>query len=440
MKSSSAPWALQHSAASDSLKRFIAEKVAHATAMAQANGKQMWPQFKSMFAAAERGDVLEMRRLFEEIRKPLPPGEPRPTEYCSHGSQWSVALELYGALEQFDGCGEKYAVVFGQDVIASIPPGSIYLGGTDPGRFVITALCESHVRAVPFFTLTQNSLADRGYRQYLRGIYGDRMIIPREEDWTKVYAEYLEDAQRRRKENQLLPGEFLEDVDGKLEVRSSHVGVMVLNGLLSKLLFDRNPDREFFVEESFPMDWMFPHLVPHDLILRINRQPLAELSDEAIQRDHDCWTRYIQPMIGDWLTRDTPVAEVAAFIKRVHWQHDLTGFEGDARFVQNDAPQRLFSKLRSSIAGVYAWRVSNGKGSGGSDQMMRAADFAFRQAWALCPRSPEAVFRYINLLATHRRFDDACLLAETAARLDPDNPQLQYLLAELTRMKAAPTA
>ena len=26
------------------------------------------------------------------------------------------------------------------------------------------------------------------------------------------------------------------------------------------------------------------------------------------------------------------------------------------------------------------------------------ADFAFRQAWALCPYSPETVFRYVDLL------------------------------------------
>jgi hypothetical protein len=440
MKTSPAPWALQHSAASDQLKRFLAEKIAHATAVARAEGKQLWPPFQSMLAAAERGDVLEVRRLFEELHKPAPEREQsRATEYCSHGSQWSVAVELYGVLEQFLGCGEKYAVTFGHDVIASIPPGSIYFGGTDPGRFVVTALCESHVRAVPFFTLTQNSLADKSYRQYVRSIYGERILLPSEEDWAKVHSEYLDDYQRRQKENQLRPGELLEEVEGKWVIRG-HVSVMALNGKLSKLFFDRNPDRDFYVEESFPMEWMYPHLVPHGLILRINRQPLTELSEEVIQRDHDFWTNYTRPMIGDWLTQDTPLAAVAEFVERAHLKHDLTGFEGDPRFVQNDAPQRLFSKLRASLAGLFAWRVMDGKGSAKSDLMLGAADFAFRQAWALCPRSPEAVFRYINLLATHRRFDDACLLAATGAKLDGDNPQLGYLTAELKKMKAAAMA
>jgi hypothetical protein len=50
--------------------------------------------------------------------------------------------------------------------------------------------------------------------------------------------------------------------------------------------------------------------------------------------------------------------------------------------------------------------------------MLREADFAFRQAFVLCPTSPEAVFRYINLLLGQKRLDDAILLAEAAVRLE----------------------
>jgi hypothetical protein len=53
--------------------------------------------------------------------------------------------------------------------------------------------------------------------------------------------------------------------------------------------------------------------------------------------------------------------------------------------------------------------------------MNDAADFAFRQAWALCPGSPETVFRYVNLLTGEGRTADALLIAETAAKL----PQMQ---------------
>ena len=77
---------------------------------------------------------------------------------------------------------------------------------------------------------------------------------------------------------------------GRVQV-SGQVAVMEINGLLVKIIFDKNPNREFYIEESFPLDWMYPYLEPHGLIFKINRQPLPELSDEIVQRDHDYWTK-----------------------------------------------------------------------------------------------------------------------------------------------------
>jgi hypothetical protein len=65
----------------------------------------------------------------------------------------------------------------------------------------------------------------------------------------------------------------------------------------------------------------------------------------------------------------------------------------------------------------------------------READFAFKQALALCPDSPEAVYRYVQLLVNLRRIDDAVLVAQTAARLDPSNGQLGFLINNLKNMQ-----
>ena len=65
--------------------------------------------------------------------------------------------------------------------------------------------------------------------------------------------------------------------------------------------------------------------------------------------------------------------------------------------------------------------------------MNRAADFAFRQAWALCPYSPEAIYRYVNFLLAQTRINDAVLIAETAAALpqNKDNNQIVQLVTQL---------
>jgi hypothetical protein len=108
--------------------------------------------------------------------------------------EWAAVNEIGAALEEFAAGEEEYAVTFARDIIASIPPGSIYFGGTDPGRFLVTALSHSHVNADPFFTITQNALVDfRSYLRYVRGMYGGRIYIPTQEDTAKAFNDYQED-------------------------------------------------------------------------------------------------------------------------------------------------------------------------------------------------------------------------------------------------------
>src|ERR1039457_458707 len=121
-------------------------------------------------------------------------------------------------------------------------------------------------------------------------------------------------------------------------------------------------------------------------------------------------------MIGGWLNDDTPVQEVTAFAEKVFLRHDLGGFTGDPRFVQNDYAARMFSKLRASLAGNFAWRAEHAEAAGERERMARAADFAFRQAVALGPNSPEATHRYAEFLKARHREADAGLVTELAEK------------------------
>jgi len=197
------------------------------------------------------------------------------------------------------------------------------------------------------------------------------------------------------------------------------------------VIFDRNPTNEFYVEESFPLDWMYPHLEPQGVIMKIHREPLAELSEEMVQRNRAYWADLEKEMIGDWLTEDGSVQSVADFVERVHGRKNLTGFKGDARFVQNDDAQKMMSKLRSSQAGIYAWRVQHAANDSDKTRMAREADFAFRQAWALCPTSPDVVTQYADLLTEQGRPTDASLVVDAACRLDTSNQQFKELARKL---------
>jgi len=417
------------------LKSFVAEKEAQAN---MATNEDV-SEYAAYFAAAKRGDWLTVSNTFQEFAKHAGQYEHSgKTDERLRGTKWQAVMEIWGALDDVTEGDEKYSIVYANDIISSIPPGSIYFGGTDPGRFLVTAMQKNQVAGDPFFTLTQNALADSTYLDYLREMYGRKIYTPTTNDLEKAFKDYTEDVTRRHKMNQLKPGENV-NVDphnGQVHI-SGQVAVMEINGLLVKVIFDKDPDREFYIEESFPLDWMYPYLEPHGLIMKINRQPLAKMPGEIVQRDQDYWTKTISPMIGGWLNRDTSVGEVAAFAAKVFARHDFTGFTGDPRFVQNAYSYKMFSKERSSIAGLYAWRAQHTTDALEKRQMNEAADFAFRQSLALCPYSPEAVFRYVNFLESEKRGADALLIAETAANMPEmqgDNgQQLRDLVSQLER-------
>ncbi len=278
-------------------------------------------------------------------------------------------------------------------------------------------------------------LIEASYPKLIRaskgGVYPDREIyIATPEDSRTCFENYLQDAQRRLQLNQLKPGEDVRVVDNRVQV-SGQVAVMAINGLLTKVMFDANPRNEFFVEESFPLDWMYPHLTPFGIIMKINRNPLPEFTEDIIRRDHEFWTQYSERLIGNWITYDTKVSEIAEFVERVYLRKNFKGFKGDRKFARDDQAQKAFSKLRSSIGGVYYWRVTNSKGGAEQQRMIKEADFTFKQAFAFCPYSPEAVFRYVNLLLTTQRFGDALIIARTCLKLDPYNGQVLDLVRKL---------
>jgi tetratricopeptide (TPR) repeat protein len=151
-------------------------------------------------------------------------------------------------------------------------------------------------------------------------------------------------------------------------------------------------------------------------------------------------------LTGDIVDYNTPLKQIADWIEKTYLRKDYSGFTGDRKFLRDNDAQKAFSKLRSSIAGVYAWRLSpqcppqfRPKTTEEYQRVLREAEFSFRQAFAFCPYSPEAVYRYINLLLPLNRFDEALLIAETCLKLDPYSGQMVGLVQNLRSYKGQQT-
>jgi hypothetical protein len=345
---------------------------------------------------------------------------------------WPPISEMIGTYDQFHNWDNKWLHRFGREIIDSIPKGSIYFGGTDPGRFIISALSESHAEGKPFFTLTQNQLADQTYLEYLRKMYGNKLYIPTVADLQTAFQEYLTDAEKRLKNGKLKPGEDVRVIGGRVQV-SGQVAVMEINGLLVRIILNRNRERQFYLEESFALEWMYPFLSPHGLIFELHAKPLSELREDVVRKDQDYWKDFTGELIGDWITGETSVRQLCDFVDKAYLNKDLTAFKGDIGFAKNDETQKCLSKLRSSIAGLYVWRAEQARDADERSRMEKAASLAFRQAYALCPYSPEAVFRFTKQLTNLKRQEDAFLIGKTSLRLDPDNASLQGLVRSLNK-------
>ena len=331
---------------------------------------------------------------------------------------------------------------------------AVLYGGTDPGRFVPTYMIfvesqvptrakthmpDKYLASASFdrrdvYIITQNALADATYMSYIRDHYDysrpdpdspkslenrsgwqcallkqawvplgrDRAYpkepiwIPSERDTQLAFQKYVDELRARTAG----AGEDVRVEGGRVSVQGV-AGVMAINGHLAKMIFDHNKDKHaFYVEESYPIGWMYPFLEPYGIIMRINKEPLR-----SPQEDPALWEQII--------TRD-----------RSYWDRLCLDLKSDPRFNRDDVAQKTFSKLRSAIGGVYAFRKSYPE-----------AEHAFQQAVQLCPDSPEANFRLAQLYLEQEKFDDAASVMERYQKLDPNNPRISDAVKQIRNVQ-----
>ena len=309
---------------------------------------------------------------------------------------------------------------------------AVLYGGTDPGRFVPTYMifCESRVKPGDRFRnkdfdrsdvyiITQNALADNTYMSYIRDHYDytrpanngpfQRLLkrdhtyppvpirIPSPDDNNRAFQQYVQDVQAGR-----TPASAdIQIENGRVSV-SGVGGVMTINGILARWIFDWNKDKHaFYVEESYVIPWMYPYLRPAGIIMKLEKDPIPSPQD-----DPALWQGIV--------AKD-----------RTYWDNLSSNFLSRAEFRRNADARKSFSKLRSAIAGLYAARG-----------MVPEAEYAFQQSLKLCPDSPEANFRLADLYMRLRRYPEARALIEAYQKVDIYNTSARGFLENIKGIQA----
>jgi hypothetical protein len=362
--------------------------------MAKRKSIELPPEVEQFFNAAAAGRWEELNDLFNSLRslRDGPDGE-------KLRSLWGPILETLLIAECAHAWPAQKLLDYGQATIGSLAPGTVYVGGTDPGRGIPTLLNETS-QGERHIVLTQNGLADGTYLDYLRFLYGDQMTLPSEEQTQRAFGDYIADAQKRFEHDrqfpdepkQVRPGEEIQFADGSnqdgapgtnhsIQV-SGQVAVMAINERILQSIMDGNPGKSFALEESFPLLSTYPSAAPLGPIMELRAAdgPNAFTSESA--------SKALE-----------------------YWRTTTQALTADSEAPEGSDVRKTYSHMASAQANLLA-----------NHNYTAEAEQTYRLAMEIEPSNQEAVYSLAGLLNTTGRSDEAHQLVDSFAREHPSQP------------------
>jgi len=367
-----------------------------ARAMGRRAKKEVPPEVERFFDAIESGVWEEIEKHWNALSK-----QSGQYEGSSHSPEldpfWNAVLDAYGVAEQAHLWPPQKLLDYGNSILDSLRPGMVYVGGTDPGRWIPELLNETS-GGEQHIIVTQNAFADGRYVDFMNTLYGDRLSTLTSEDSKRAFDEYVTDAQKRLEHDQqfpdepkqIRPGEDVRFVDGKVQV-SGQIAVMTINEKLFQTLLAKNPEVSFAIEQSYPFKSTYDSATPVGPIMEVRVQ------DEQYA-----------------LTRERASQSVD------YWRATTEQLLSDSRAADSSDVRMAYSKLASEQGALLLERNYTAE-----------AEQTFRLATEIAPSSPEAVFRFVNLLVGQSRFEEAIPVIESALKVKPDNQQFRDLLEQV---------
>jgi hypothetical protein len=305
--------------------QFARSRRAIAEAMGRRDKIEMPDEVKRFFDAVEAGRWEELDVLFKTLR------DVRENKMGLHDNPlslalptfWPAVLEAYGVAEVAHSWPAQKLLDYGQAVLGSLRPDMVYIGGTDPGRWIPTLLNETG-EGEHHIVLTQNGLAAGDYLDYLDFQYHDRLTTLTAGDSEHAFQDYLADAQKRAHHDQQFPDEPKQvRPDEHIKVTDGHTtalgldAVMAVNERLLQMLLEKNPNLSFALEESFPLKSTYGDATPLGPLMELRGQDVhATFTAERAAQTLDYWNAATQKLLSD------PEASGSTEIMRAY-SHDV---------------------------------------------------------------------------------------------------------------------
>jgi hypothetical protein len=340
-------------------------------------------EVKRFFDVAEAGRWEELDAIFKSLSE----AKSKETPLAEALKRlWPAILDTYGAAEVAHDWPAQKLLDYGHTVLDSLQPDTVYVGGTDPGRWIPALLSETS-EGEHRVVMTQNALADGSYLDYLDLQYHDRIATLTQKEFEQAFQDNLADVQKRLAHDQqfpdepkqIRPNENISDVEGRLQVSGPGMVLAIIERQLQTLM-QKNPDLSFALEESFPLKSTYADATPLGPLMELRAQDAqTAFTPERAAQTLDYWNTATQRLLSD------PEA--------VGSSETLKAYSHDA-----SAQANLLAAHNYNTEAEQAYRLSS-------------------QLW---PASPEPINALSDLLARNGRVDEARQLVDDFVRKNPD--------------------
>ena len=340
-------------------------------------------ELEQFFDAADRGNWEEVDRMYKQLQQQKQFGKGADRDALQ--KLFPTAQEVWGAHSSAQEWSAQALLDYGKDTLGSLGPNMVYLGGTDPGRFIPTFLNatsgDNHI------VLTQNAFADGTYLDYVNFLYGDRLKMVDAEDSQGSFKQYLSDVTGRyahdrdfpNEPKQMRPGENYNMQDGRVNV-SGLPAVMSINELLLKTLQQKNPDLTFAMEESVSLPSTYNGAVPLG--------PLLQLGN------------------GDSTARVTPAIASDALN---YWRERVTQLTTNPDFDPTKDSERSYAHMIVAQGNLFS-----------SQNLSTEAEQAYRLAQSLATHDIEPIAKLCDVLRRTGRAAEADSILTQFEQTNPD--------------------
>lgn len=280
---------------------------------------------------------------------------------------WPLVSEAHGVMSVARDWPAQALIDYGRTVTEGLPPGTVYLGGSDAGRLIPTLLSDAG-GGDSRMILSQSSFADQSYMNLLKRQFGDRLQFPEQAEVDAAFQKILQEQGQKT-------------ADGRVQL-SGAAAVTAVNEQLLKLLMEKNPGTRFAVQEFQPMPGVYAG---------------AEISGPLM----------VVGGAGSDQARALPLERAVQGAD--YWQGTVDRLRGDSAVQSSPAAREGWAELAVAQAGLLAANSHNSQ-----------AEAVYRSATQIAPDSLLPVERWAEWLARSGRVQEAVPLVQQFASQHPD--------------------